>query len=263
MNKDNKKIVVFDLDETLGYFTQFGSICDCVNTLFNSTKYSYNNFNELLDLYQDYYLRPKIIEILKYLRKKKENGECYKVMIYTNNQGPKQWCIHIKEYFSYRLNNYELFDQIIAAFKINGKQIEPNRTSHEKNMRDFFNCTKLPEDIEVCFIDDQYHSGMKDKNVYYINIKPYVYNLTPENIADIFLKSKFAKKFQDKDKIKYIIINFMKKYQDRSTNLDQIKLHDVITKKVFQHIKNFFGDNYNKTLKNRNYKNKTIKLKKK
>lgn len=263
MNINNKKIVVFDLDETLGYFTQFGSICDCINEINNDTKYSYNNFNELLDLYQDYYLRPNIMEILKYLRKKKQSGECDKIMIYTNNQGPKQWCIHIKDYFSYRLNNYELFDKIIAAFKINGKQVEPNRTSHEKNINDFFKCTKLPENIEVCFIDDQYHPGMKDKKVYYINIKPYVYNLEPEKIADIFLKSKFGLKYKNSEKIKAIIINFMKKYRDRVTRLDQRDFHNVITKKVFSHIKRFFNDSNNKnTLKKRDFHNKTIKIKK-
>lgn len=256
----NKKVVVFDLDETLGYFTQFGTICDCLNTLFNDNKYSYNHFNELLDLYDDYYLRPKIIEILRYLKNKKQKGYCDKVMIYTNNQGPKQWCIHIKDYFSYRLDNYDLFDQIISAFKINGKQIEPKRTSHEKNMKDFFNCTKLPEDIEVCFIDDQFHPGMKDKKVYYINIKPYVYNLAPEKIADIFLKSKFSKNFQDKEKVRVIIIDYVKKYRDRVTNPEQIKFHNVITKKVFQHIKYFFGDN-NKTLRKKSYHNKTVKIK--
>lgn len=259
-NLNNKKIVVFDLDETLGYFSQFGAICDCVNNLFNNNKYSYDNFNELLDLYHQYYLRPKILDILKYLRKKKEKGECDKIMIYTNNQGPKQWCIHIVDYFSYKLNNYELFDKIISAFKINGKQIEPNRTSHEKNMKDFFQCTKLPQNIEVCFIDDQYHAGMKNKKVYYINIKPYINNLSPDEIADIFLKSKFSKSFQDKEKVKYIIINYMKKYRDKITKSDHIILHDVITKKVFQHIKQFFGDYHNKTLKNRNYKNRTLKI---
>ena len=29
-----KKIVVFDLDETLGYFTEFGILCDCLNKYF-------------------------------------------------------------------------------------------------------------------------------------------------------------------------------------------------------------------------------------
>ena len=263
MNNNNMKIVVFDLDETLGYFTQFGTICDCINVLFNNNKYSYDHFNELLDLYQDYYLRPKIIDILKYLKIKKETGECSKVMIYTNNQGPKKWCINIKEYFQYRLN-YQLFDQIIAAFKINGRHVELNRTSNEKKMDDFFRCTKLPDNIEVCFIDDQYHPGMKNKKVYYINIKPFYYSLSPDKVADIFLNSKLAKHFQDKEKVKYIIINYMKKYREKVNKPDQIEFHDVITKKVFLHIKQFFGDYHNKTLKKKDKfesRGKTVKIK--
>ena len=57
------KIVVFDLDETLGYFTEFGIFCDCLNKYFNNKSYSNANFKALLDLYPNF-LRPKIINIL-------------------------------------------------------------------------------------------------------------------------------------------------------------------------------------------------------
>lgn len=165
------KIVVFDLDETLGYFTEFGIFCDCLNNYFKNAAYSNTNFNELLDLYPNF-LRPKIMNILRYLKGKKKENKCYKVMIYTNNQGDKSWAMNIKKYFDDKVE-YELFDKIIAAFKVRGKQVEIGRTSHDKTMDDFVRCTKLPENIEVCFIDDLYHSGMEDDKVYYINVKPY------------------------------------------------------------------------------------------
>ena len=41
-------------------------------------------------------------------------------MIYTNNQGPKEWTQMIKHYIETRLE-YNLFDKIIGAFKIKGK----------------------------------------------------------------------------------------------------------------------------------------------
>ena len=82
------KIVVFDLDETLGYFTEFGIFCDCLNNYFKNAAYSNTNFNELLDLYPNF-LRPKIMNILRYLKGKKKENKCYKVMIYTNNHKTK------------------------------------------------------------------------------------------------------------------------------------------------------------------------------
>ena len=122
MIKKHYKIVVFDLDETLGYFTEFGIFCDCLNDYFKNNQYSERNFNELLNLFPEF-LRPKILSILQYLKIKKKENKCYKVMIYTNNEGDKSWAINIKNYFDKELN-YKLFDQIIAAFKVRGEQIE-------------------------------------------------------------------------------------------------------------------------------------------
>ena len=68
------KIVVFDLDETLGYFTEFGIFCDCLNNYFKKSNYSDQHFNELLDLYP-LFLRPKILTILQYLQTKKEGKQ--------------------------------------------------------------------------------------------------------------------------------------------------------------------------------------------
>ena len=63
------KIVVFDLDETLGYFTEFGIFWDCLMRYSNEKKKVLLNqcdFNDILDLYPEF-LRPNIINILSYL----------------------------------------------------------------------------------------------------------------------------------------------------------------------------------------------------
>jgi hypothetical protein len=94
-------------------------------------------------------------------------------MIYTNNTGPKEWARNIINYFEKKIN-YKLIDQIIAAFKINGKQIEMCRTTHDKTHKDLIRCTKIPDNAEICYLDDVYYPEMSHKNVYYINIKPYI-----------------------------------------------------------------------------------------
>ena len=59
------KVVVFDLDETLGYFSQFGQLW---NELIPNKDI---DFNELFDLYPEF-LRPNILEILQFLNEKKK-----------------------------------------------------------------------------------------------------------------------------------------------------------------------------------------------
>ena len=134
------KIVVFDLDETLGYFTQYGIFWDSlVNYLKVKNKpiMTQTDFDEVLDLYPEF-LRPNIINILSYLKRKKETNCCHKMMIYTNNTGPREWAKYIIGYFEGKIK-YKLIDQIIAAFKINGKRVEICRTTHNKTHKDFIN----------------------------------------------------------------------------------------------------------------------------
>lgn len=245
------KIVVFDLDETLGYFTELGIFCDCLNKYFKNVEYSNVNFNELLDLYP-VFLRPKIISILRYLKAKKKENKCYKVMIYTNNQGDKSWALNIKKYFD-NVIEYELFDKIIAAFKVKGKHVELGRTTHDKTMDDFISCTKLPENIEVCFIDDVYHSGMETDNVYYIHVKPYKYQLTIDNMINTFLKSKLGQNINNKEVFINSIKNEFKKY-DYNINeksLNEQEIDEIIGKRMLQHLKEFFNEKTNKTIKRR------------
>ena len=263
MNK-SKKIVVFDLDETLGYFTEFGMFCDCLDTYFKDNMYSNKHFKNLLDLYPEF-LRPYIIDILTYIKKKKKSKKCYKVMIYTNNNGPKSWAKNISDYFDTKVN-YKLFDQIIAAFKIRGEKIELGRTTHDKTIDDLFRCTKLPENVEICFIDDLYHDGMSDDRVYYINVKPYHHELKVDDLIKRYLNSKLGKDIKGIHDFVSSIENGFKKYNYRVSEktIEEQEIDDIIGKKMFQHIKQFFYDNNNNTLKRKSVtKNKSRKNKKK
>ena len=201
MNKKGKYIV-FDVDETLGYFSQLGSFIDALsfyNKDFSGSS-AYERFNEILDLFPEF-VRPKMIEILKYIHEKKANGNCRGVFIYTNNQGPRAWVQHIAKYFDYKVGNVErndrntsasLFDKIIAAYMINGKIVESGRTSQNKTYDDLLHITGISNQAEVCFVDDLNHPDMRHDNVLYLNVKPYVKTLSVDEMIQRYLKSPLA-----------------------------------------------------------------------
>jgi hypothetical protein len=264
------KIVVFDLDETLGYYVEFGMFWDALQDYIKKHNIpiaaDQELFNKVLDLYPEF-LRPNIINILNYLKKKKMSKHCNKLMIYTNNQGPNEWAQHIQSYFETKLN-YKLFDQIIKAFKIGEKQVELYRTSHMKKHDDLIRCTKIPETTEICFLDDAFHPGMIDERVYYINLKPYIYDLPFETMVDRFIKSGIMNTTLN---ISESLINYMKKY--RYSYVEKTKeaqnVDKILSKKIFQHLQTFFTKppnkmshaKTNKSLSKNNNKTRKNKLK--
>lgn len=258
-----KKVVVFDLDETLGYFGQLGRFCNLLDNYYKNPNKSYSIFNELMDLYPEF-SRPNIFNILKYLLQKKKENKCQALMIYTNNTGEKKWAEHIKNYYEHKVNA-KLFEQIIAAFKINGKIVEINRTTHEKCLGDFFRCTKLSPDIEICFIDDLHHPKMIDDNVYYIHVKEYKHALPADEMMNRFLKSPLSNDIKNKDEFKNFSLFDLKYNVVEKSNQEQ-EIDVIIGKKMLEHIKDFFEKDepkielksYNKNQKSFKKSNKII-----
>jgi len=244
------KIVVFDVDETLGYFTQLGIFWDALNVYYknqgdddNILKSQQNHqdlFNTLVDIYPEF-LRVNILAILNYLKRKKEKKKCKHIMIYTNNHASKEWINLIISYFHEKIN-YKLFDRVIRAFKINGKIIELCRTTNDKTTSDLFNCTKIPHDSLICFLDDVYYSNMVDDNVYYIKLKPYTYNLPFQQMIQRFVLSKYGKKIPDEQ----VFNDFMKSFIDRynfgyvKKNEKDYELDKIVSKKIMIHLQTFF-----------------------
>ncbi len=188
------KIVVFDLDETLGYFTQYGIFWDCLSNYIKTKRdvtLSQAEFDKILDLYPEY-LRPNILNILTYLKNKKKTNCCHKMMIYTNNTGPREWAKYILGYFEKKIN-YKLVDQIIAAFKVNGRRVEVCRTTQNKTHKDLIKCTKIPIDTEICFMDDSFYPEMANDKIYYINIKPYYYDIEFNEMINRLINSEIGK----------------------------------------------------------------------
>ena len=229
-----EKVVVFDLDETLGHFVQLGVFQDVIE---KTLDISLNDeaFFELLDLYPEF-LRPNILNILKLICEKKKQKICGKLLIYTNNQGPKEWAIKIKKYFEHKLKN-RCFDQIIAAYKINGKQVELCRTSHDKSYGDFISCTKLPLKTQICFLDDQYHPRMEHDNVVYINLKPYSYTLPFEEMI-----LRFMKKYNITDLrfFEALMINCSRyNFKVYKKSVSEQKVDQAVGKHIHKHLREF------------------------
>ena len=246
-----KIVVVFDLDETLGSFAQLSVLKDVVEYC-EDHKLTQNEFNVLLDRNPEF-LRPGIIEILKYIVKQREAGKCDGIMIYTNNQGPKEWAEAISRYFTYKVGS-KVFDQIIAAFKVNGRKVEMGRTSHDKSFDDFIHCTKLPRNTQVCFIDDVEHPQMEHRNVYYINVKPYD-NRVPISIG---LKQYYGNTEKQTECIRKAHNIFRPEVlRGEQKTQEEYEVDIVIGKYINQHIHEFFklhSKNHNKGTRRRHNK---------
>jgi len=250
------KIVVFDLDETLGYFTQYGIFWDSLVHYFKNMNKTLvqSDFNDILDLYPEV-LRPNIINILQYLKEKKTSKCCNKMFIYTNNNGPREWAQHIIKYFEGKIN-YKLVDQVISAFKVNGKTFEVCRTTCNKTHDDLIRCTRIPASAEVCFLDDTFYPEMANDNIYYINIKPYYYDLNFDYIIKKFKESPVGQRTigtmnaEFEKKIMAIINRY--KYKCFEKDPKEYEIDKILGKQIIIHLQDFFSKKKkNATIKNR------------
>lgn len=245
LNADNlmSKVVVFDLDETLGYFTEFGIFYELlIKYIKISKQHRTHVFCSLLDQYP-HVLRPNIWTVFKYLKAKKEKGFCSQVMIYTNNQSPKEWTQMIKHYIETRLE-YKLFDKIIGAFKINGVIREVCRTTSDKTTSDLVRCARLPEKTQICFIDDTYFESMD--NVYYIKINPYIHNISINVMVNRFLNSRLSNNYGIKYNNQKQFLNYVRnnithyKYTYKPKNPDEYDIDKIVTKQLLVLLQDFF-----------------------
>jgi hypothetical protein len=245
------KVFVFDLDETIGSFHEAGILWKIIESELQT------DFNTLMDLYPEF-LRYGIFQIIDFIINTKKKGKCDKLYLYTNNINSPEFPKLISEYLKYKLNiEDDVFDKIINAFKVNNKIIEHNRTTHKKTYDDFINCTVLPDNIKLCFIDDKYYSKMENEKIYYIQPSPYYHNLTNKEIIQRFSKSIFNRD-DNMDKINSILNNpcIDYKYEDYiiRENSKENKENKKIYKKIMYYIKDFLY------LTNRNEKTRKIRI---
>lgn len=247
-----KKVLVFDLDETLGCF---GELFEIWSILFPPdttvqqqrsavTTLKREVFLHLVELYPEFF-RPHIFQILKFVYSKIVSGECEAVYLYTNNQCTHpEWVELIMHYITSKIANHggspPLFARPICAFKIKEKVIEHNRTTHAKTHNDFIACTLLPRNVEICYVDDKFYSKMVHDKVYYIQPPPYYHSLDYTTIYQRFLESDVFATMQKHHIMKQSPqYPFGQKAKDITRVLTATENHHIYTKMMY-YLKEFF-----------------------
>jgi len=258
-----KKIVVFDLDETIGHFEEFGRFIDGLAALSEGGQFKYHHktnafehitqkhFNALLDLYPEFF-RPSIFNVFKQLVKLKKKHKNLKVAIYTNNMGPRSWTLHIKKYIEHKIK-HKLFDKVITGYRPREKS--NCRTSHSKTHRDLMKCMKFSSNTDIVFFDDQYHPKMKHDNIHYVHLIPYARSIKFLDMIQRFIKAnkkaKFGKTFifgsnLTEEKFIATMYQILQKlgrdqitYVVKHTHLSKQDINE--TKRMNQAIKKFMG----------------------
>ncbi len=249
------KIIVFDLDETLGYFTQMNILWESINATNLCDPSSLQQlFNDLMNLYPEF-VRPDIQNALKYVYNKKCANKCDKIMIYTNNKRDEEWVASIAGYFKYLLGVKSpnlLFDQLIYAFKINGFTVEMSRTTRRKTHRDLISCTKMPDETQICFLDDSIYKKMNNINVYYINFEPYIHHIPWTEMMQRFtdetvrtnspLIQSIIDSYGGKTNFAKTILPIIYSYDFtyKKKHFGEYEMERVITRRIIEKIKLFF-----------------------
>jgi hypothetical protein len=247
------KSIVFDLDETVGSFSDLHILWMGLEHIRTADKDQQTGFNKVLDLYPEF-LRYGILSIFDYLMVKKKQAVYDKMYLYTNNHCPPPWVSLLCNYIQCKLKTTDgdLFDKIISAFKMNKKNLEIPRTTAQKTHSDFIRCSLLPATAEICFIDDSRHTNMINDRVYYIQPAPYHHGLTHETIVHRFVHSDiglsvssfFATGLQEPAKNKEKLAGFLTDWFGGNVqpNMYPAKNEEMdifVAQKIMYHIKEF------------------------
>jgi hypothetical protein len=232
----NRKVIVLDLDETIGSFGELYLLWSI--GLPSDIERNQKTFDDLLDIYPEF-LRYGILNIIDYLKYKKDNGSYFKTFIYTNNVLREEWVQMIVNYIENKQTSSGLFDKIIPAFN---KTIQCMRTTRDKTHRDFIHCAVIPRTTEICFIDDVYFDKMDYHTVYYIQPKRYHHMMKTSDIVERFANSKFTDPLNRMDVRDLLYQTFIQNGLLNTTgkNISEVNVDIIVSKKIMYHIKEFF-----------------------
>ncbi len=239
MKRCKKKLIVFDLDETIGHFEQVSIFLNGLQNIIKgniSDKYIY----KLLDIWPNIF-RYKIFEVFKLIKKAKNKNNSIKVAIYTNNMGPRSWTFYIKSYIEKKLN-FKLFDHVITAYRPHEKT--NYRTTHDKTYKDLIRSVNSKNNIDVLFFDDVYHEYMKHYNVDYVKLIPYKYSVNNKKLIKDYIYSKHNNLIFDNDIVTFkdIMFKFLNSGPDKYRIYNTPKESNIKQyKKMIKNIKSFLN----------------------
>jgi hypothetical protein len=192
------KFIIFDLDETLGYFKQLYFIFSVLKKINASFSITQPIFNRVLDLFPEF-LRPNILDILGYLKQQKKFHRNTYLIIYTNNIHPN-WTRYIQTYIEHKLHSFSEGKEDMnvsgsvsgsspSSFSLFDKMIDAQRHTscrqhQRKHLDDLFRCIDYSAQSSICYIDNEYHPGMKSRHTHYCKLSSYVHNLPTRVVAD-------------------------------------------------------------------------------
>ena len=152
------KNIVFDFDETIGYFEQ---IIDMIRHTKKTSKIEVFEFFNLFPLV----FRTNIFDIFNYIVRLKKEKKINSVILYSNNNND----VFIEYVLSYihEILNFSLFDLSISLNQTHNKN---------KNLLDLLNYSNglLNKKSSIFFIDDKEYQDMKSIQ-YYIKCESYKY----------------------------------------------------------------------------------------
>lgn len=256
------KAIVFDLDETIGHFSNLRQLCGAIEDVMQRPLKQVE-FNQLLNLYPEF-LRPGILTIFEFLEYKKVQGTLQKMFLYTNNQCGKEWVDWITEYIDIKIGaDRGLFDDTIYAFKIKNKVVDFRRTTNAKTHDDLIKCTLLKDaTTEVCFVDDNKYLRMCNDNVYYIKPRPYVHSMSKHEIIDRLMENipVFIANV-DRDELSAALKTHCSGFANAGSH--KLACDIEITKKIMYHVREYLYFNGQRPLatmiaKGRTYKNRDV-----
>jgi hypothetical protein len=141
---------------------------------------------------------------------------------------------------------------------VNGKQIEIFRTTHDKTHEDFIRCTKLPENVDICFLDDTFYPGMENERIYYINCKPYYYDISFTEMFSRFLESNVCKKilsepllFSFEENMNRFLKLYSYKYIEKDSK--EYEIDKIVGKYIIKHLRIFFNEKQKKNKTEKKY----------
>jgi len=161
------KNIVFDFDETIGYFEQ---IIDIIRHTKKTSKLEIFEFFNLFPLV----FRTNIFDIFNYIVRLKREKKIKSVILYSNNNND----LFIQYVLSYihETLNFSLFDLSISLKQTQNKN---------KNLTDLLNYSNglLTKKSSIFFIDDKEYDNMKSIK-YYIKCESYKYLYSNSYIKD-------------------------------------------------------------------------------